>query len=357
MGGLRGDVQAMIRREAAHVLGSGWLETARKPNGLVRLRIGDALPILHVVFLGRERIFVAPPRRCEAEHRTVRREADMASGRPIGENEIAVQPLIQVDLVTDPVLVEAGLAGRTAIDESKVSQPSQIFCCPAHLLLRPQGYPKKSFVLYQHIFGSGSTYPDQGWFYVGITTRSWQKRWAEHRRAIESGSPLLFHRKFREEMQAGAVTYVNHKIMGVTDDLEALYEAEKFLVEGHWHDGRRLNMVPGGKSALRYMRQHGMITPGVVPMPDERDRVLQEWMEAHPRKGMPAPWISEKWADNDWPVAQICGREDRLSVKQVRAIRSLAESHGAEEIARRIGARNVAQVERVILGQTYSRVE
>jgi hypothetical protein len=173
--------------------------------------------------------------------------------------------------------------GRTKIDESRIIQPSQIFSCPAHLLLRPQGYPKKSYVLYQHIFGAGGSYPDRGWFYVGITTRKWQKRWSEHRRAIETGSPLLFHRKFREEMEAGAVSYVNHKIMGVTSDLEQLYVSEEFLVEGHWDDERRLNMVPGGKSALRYMREHGMIAPRVVPMPDERDRIIRKWLEGnHP---------------------------------------------------------------------------
>jgi len=219
------------------------------------------------------------------------------------------------------------------------------------------GYPKNSFVLYQHIFGAGGTYPDRSWFYVGITTRSWQKRWAEHRRAIESGSPLLFHRKFREEMEAGAISYVNHKVMGVTDDIEKLYATEEFLVEGHWHDGRRLNMVPGGKSALRYMREHGMIAPGVIPMPDERDRIIREWQEAHPRKGLPAPWVAEKWQDNDLAVAQICGRDGRLSVDQVRAIRALAAQYGAAEIADRIGAKNAAQVERVLDGKTYTRVD
>jgi len=179
-------------------------------------------------------------------------------------------PELRVEVVTDPVFLEAARAGKKEIDERRITQPSQLFSCPAHLLLRPEGFPKKSFVLYQHIFGPGGTYPDRGWFYVGITTRSWQKRWAEHRRAIESGSPLLFHRKFREELGAGAISNVNHKVMGVTDDIEMLYATKEFLVEGHWRDERRLNMVPGGKSAPRYMREHVLIAPSVVPMPDER---------------------------------------------------------------------------------------
>jgi hypothetical protein len=57
-----------------------------------------------------------------------------------------------------------------------------------------------------------------------------------------------------------------------------------------------------------------------------------------------------------WAVAQICGRDDRLSVEQVRTIRELAISHTAETIAERIGARNKEQVQRVIDGQTYTWV-
>ncbi|WP_447828852.1 hypothetical protein [Aeromonas hydrophila] len=158
-------------------------------------------------------------------------------------------------------------------------------------------------------------------------------------------------------MKKGRITYVNHKVMGITDDLEKLYATEEFLVEGHWEDQRRLNMIPGGKSGLRYLRENGLLQQSVVPMPDERDRIISEWLKEHPRKGLPAPWVAEKWRDNDWAIAQICGRDDRLSVEQVRAIRQLAEEYSAEEIFTRIGARNVAQVERVLERKTYSRVE
>jgi hypothetical protein len=84
-----------------------------------------------------------------------------------------------------------------------------------------------------------------------VTTRSWQVRWSEHRRAIEAGSPLLFHRKLREELDAGRVIYIHHKVMGITDDLEALYATEEMLVEGHWTDERRLNMIPGDAAEAR----------------------------------------------------------------------------------------------------------
>jgi hypothetical protein len=100
-----------------------------------------------------------------------------------------------------------------------------------------------------------------------------------------------FHRKLREELREGRVTYIHHKIMGITDDLEALYATEEWLVRGHWSDARRLNMIPGGKSGLKYLREN------VVPMPDERDRLLEAWLRENPRRGLPAPWVLGHCAD------------------------------------------------------------
>lgn len=152
------------------------------------------------------------------------------------------------------------------------------------------------------------------------------------------------------------ITYVHHKVMAITGDLEQLYEAEEFLVEGHWDDERRLNMVPGGKSGLRYLRENGLLSNGAVPLPDDRDKILYKWLNDHPRLGLPAPWVTEKWKDHDWAIAQICGRDGRLSVVQVKAIRELANHYTPEEIYVRIGAKDVDQVKRVLDGKTYARI-
>ncbi|WP_218781811.1 hypothetical protein [Chromohalobacter israelensis] len=337
--------------------GQEWHKVARNKHGVFRLKPGQVIPVVQVTFLDKSSGFIAPLQKVRSGHRSVAAKTDYTSGKNLEEEEITIQPIIQVDLVTDPHFIEAAKRGITSIDESFIKQPSLLFSIPAHFLLSPEHFPKKAYVLYQHIFGNGDSYPNDGYFYVGVTTRSWQKRWAEHRRAISGGSPLLFHRKFRDEQEKRRVTYIHHKVMGITDDLEKLYNTEEFLVEGHWQDERRLNMIPGGKSGLRYLRKNGLLQQSVVPMPDERDRILSDWLKEHPRKGLPAPWVSEKWQDNDWAIAQICGREDRLSVEQVRAIRKLAKYYTAEEISGRIGARNAAQVKRVIEGKTYSRVE
>lgn len=337
--------------------GVEWFKVAKNPHGVFKLNPGQVIPAVQLTFLGNALGFVAPFRKLKAGHRTVGAATEYLSGKSLDDEERAIQPIISIDVVTDPLFIKAAKQGQTTMDESQITKPSLLFSVPAHFLLSPKHFPKKAYVLYQHIFGHGGSYPNDGFFYVGVTTRSWQKRWSEHKRAIESGSPLLFHRKYREEREKGRITYVHHKVMAITDDLEKLYATEEFLVEGHWEDQRRLNMIPGGKSGLRYLRENGLLQQSVVPMPDERDRIVSEWLKEHPRKGLPAPWVTEKWRDNDWAIAQICGRDGRLSIEQVRAIRQLAKEYSAEEIFARIGAKNVAQVKRVLEGKTYSRVE
>lgn len=335
--------------------GAFWLETACREHGVIRVRPGQAIPVVHLIGLADRPFFIAPFRKVRHGHRIVGEHEALSKG-PLEAGELALEPIISVELVQDAAMLAAAARLDTSLDLQGIKEPSVIFSAPARLLLAPTLWPKKSFVLYQHIFGRGNSYPDDGHFYVGVTTRSWQERWSEHRHAIETGSPLLFHKTLREEQSAGRVTYIHHKVMGVTNDLEALYAAEEELVEGHWADERRLNMIPGGKSGLKYLRDNGMLGRGVVPLPDERDRIIATWLRDHPRKGLPAPWVAEKWKDDAWAIAQICGRDDRLSVDQVRSIRLLAHTHSAEDIASRIGARNAAQVQRLLDGKTYVRV-
>lgn len=353
----RREVEALLSNFVKSVpYGSEWAKVAINPQGVFKIKLGQIIPAAHLIFLGDRPGFLAPFKNLMAEHRSVSQEREYLSGNMLGENEHALPPIISIELVTDPVHIAAAVAGKFTINETQIKRPSQIFSIPAHFLMSPRYSPERAYVIYQHIFGNGASYPDDGFFYVGVTKRSWQRRWAEHKRAIEVGSPLLFHRKFREERDKGRITYINHKVMGITDDLEALYASEEFLVEGHWHDQRRLNMIPGGKSGLRYLRENGLIGKSVVPLPDERYPILDKWLRDNPRKGLPAPWVAEKWRDNDWAIAQICGQDGRLSVDQVRAIRELAKTHTADEIYERIGAKDVAQVNRVLEGKTYSRI-
>ncbi|UIF89007.1 hypothetical protein [Cupriavidus sp. UYPR2.512] len=349
------EMEALLRKWCSTDYGARWLSVARQEGGVLRVKPGQLIPVVHFVALGDRPIFIVPQQVIRVGHRMVGMDTFL-SGRPLEEGELALRPEIRLDIVQDPVLLGAAARGETSPHIFGVKEPSLVFSAPAPYLLSPKLWPRKASVLYQHIFGSGASYPDDGFFYVGVTTRRWQTRWAEHRRAMETGSPLLFHRKLREEMAAGRVTYIHHKVMGITDDIEKLYATEEWLVEGHWNDARRLNMIPGGKSGLRYLRENGMLAKRVIPLPDEGDSLLSEWLREQPRKGLPAPWVAEKWKDDAWAIAQICSRDDRLSIEQVRAIRELVEAHSAEEIADRIGARSADQVQRVIAGKTYTRV-
>ncbi|WP_210325389.1 hypothetical protein [Mesorhizobium silamurunense] len=334
-----------------------WLTSALAHGGVMRVQPGQLIPVFSLIALGDRPFFMPPQPTMLVGHRSVAPTMPFRSGKLLADDELALQPVIRIDVVEDPALLEAARLGRTALEIPGLKKPSTVFSVPAKIVLAPIGWPKKSYVLYQHIFGRGNSYPDDGYFYVGVTTRSWQTRWNEHRRAINSGSPLRFHRRFLEELESHRITYIHHKVMAVTTDIEALYATEEFLVKGHWHDERRLNMIPGGKEGLRYLRQNGMLGRHIVPSPDERDRLVLKWMRDNPRKGVPAPWVSEKWKDDAWATAQICGREARLSVEQVAAIRHLSNNHTIAEIADRIGALNTSQVQRVIEGKTYSRVQ
>lgn len=356
--GRRHEVEALLDDFVkGSAYGKEWARVAAQPQGVFRLVPGQTIPVVHLVFMGARPGFLAPFKKLREGHRTVGQASEFASGNALKADEKVIAPELSIEVVTDPVYLAAAMRGATQIDETTVKSPSLLFAVPAHLLLSPKYSPATSFVLYQHIFGAGGSYPNDGFFYVGVSTRSWQKRWSEHRRAIDTDSALLFHRTFRDERAAGRLTYVTHKVMGITDDLEALYSAEEFMVEGHWDDERRLNMIPGGKSGLRYLREHGLLAKAVVPLPDDRDKIVHKWLHEHPRLGLPAPWVSEKWKDDAWAIAQICGRNGRLSVDQVRAIRELATNHTPEEIYVRIGAKDVDQVKRVLDGKTYTRVE
>lgn len=243
------ELETLLRNWCRTDYGSMWRDAASSRGGAIRVRPGQAIPTFHVILIKDRPAFVAPQARVREGHRVVQTLTDQwRSGRPLEEGELALWPEIRVEMVDDPALIAAAKP-NPALHVFGVRDPALLFTVPANLLLAPTSLVKKSFVLYQHIFGDGPSWPNDGFFYVGVTTRSWQKRWVEHRRAMESGSPLLFHRKLREEISAGRVTYVNHKVMGITEDLEQLYATEEMLVAGHWNDDRRLNMIPAANRA------------------------------------------------------------------------------------------------------------
>lgn len=252
---------AILERFISTAYGAFWLRSAMSPQGVIRVSPGQPIPVLHAVALGADQPFRLPQRLVRPGHRFVG-PYQMESGRPLAPDELALGPEIRFEVVTDPAMVHAVRTMDLDKPMDDVTEPTQVFSIPAWYLLRPEVRPGRSHVLYQHIFGRSGSYPDDGFFYVGITTRRWQTRWAEHQRAIATGSRLNFHRVFREETEARRVTYVHHKVMGVTDDVEVLYKAEEWLLKQHWEDKRRLNMIPGGRAGRRiFQRSKSVVAP------------------------------------------------------------------------------------------------
>jgi hypothetical protein len=316
----RAEMDAVLSRFVATAYGAFWLRSATTPHGVIRVSPGQPIPVLHALALGDKLAFPLPQRQVRLGHRFVGSH-QMASGRSLAPGELALGPEIRFEVVKDPVILSAIARAVATLDIDRpfvgVTRPTQIFSIPARYLLAPEHSPRKSYVLYQHIFGHSGSYPDDGYFYVGITTRSWQKRWAEHRRAIAAGSSLRFHRVFRDETKAQRITYVHHKVMGVTDNVEVLYNTEKWLLEQHWHDERRLNMIPGGKAG----RHCGVASDGAATK-----------------------------------IENVRARSDRLSVDQVQTIRTLRDTLSVAEIAKRVGAGTARQVRGVVAGRTYRSV-
>jgi hypothetical protein len=81
-------------------------------------------------------------------------------------------------------------------------------------------------------------------------------------------------------------------------------------------------------------------------------------MRLHPRKGIPAPWMSEHWKVYENYTNYINKRSDTLSDDQVRQIRKLAKSGwNAEKIVKEVGARNIRQVKDAISRKYYRDVK
>jgi hypothetical protein len=92
-------------------------------------------------------------------------------------------------------------------------------------------------------------------FYIGITRRTWQERYRQHRRNMGWGSNLLFHRALRGEFcSIGCIEHIveyagltEHQAFGIEEK-----EVEKRSLHSLFPNG--LNMIPGGYARLEFVR-------------------------------------------------------------------------------------------------------
>ena len=139
--------------------------------------------------------------------------------------------------------------------------------------------------------------------------------------------------------------------------------AEEYLVDKYSLNSKHpngLNMIPGGYAGIRALHKLRGTHPGKQDQfmsTEQRERLLDEFLLQNPRIGVRNPGVEEKWNDSAYAEAVICGREDRLDPGQVREIRYLsATGFEPDVIMGRAGARNIQQVEGVLSGKHYSRI-
>jgi hypothetical protein len=132
---------------------------------------------------------------------------------------------------------------------------------------------------------------------------------------------------------------------------------EEVIVARSMAEGRSLNMIPGGFAGMKFLHEH-RLAPRPRMSLAEREAAIIEYARQNPDKvRVPNLILARLWEDDAFYLKVLAGRDDVLSPEQVLAIRRLAEE-GMEvgAITDRVGARNVAQVKRVIAGKTYARV-
>jgi hypothetical protein len=239
---------------------------------------------------------------------------------------------------------------------------------PLQYLLKGWGDANRDHQCYVHMISEnvpqysssddlvGLNFRDSGnYYYVGITGRNWLVRLNEHVREMANGSQRHFYRAWREHYGAPGVLFTSY-----LDDINQTYEAamnwEEAKVDEIASDQYGLNMIPGGFKGLRLLHE-SRITKGINISLEERDRAVTEYCRQHPRKGLPNPFISELWKDDDFYAKVIEAKVKALSFDQVKKIR-LLDNQGVSvsAIVREVGALNEQQVKGVLFGKTYRRV-
>ncbi|MGX9443882.1 hypothetical protein ACWX0K_15070 [Nitrobacteraceae bacterium UC4446_H13] len=191
--------------------------------------------------------------------------------------------------------------------------------------------------------------------YIGVTSRGWRKRWAEHLHAAKSGSSYLFHKAIRK--YHGVAECELHAIVGwALSEKQAFEMEERLIAEGSLYP-LGLNMVPGGNAGLAYLRRIGALGKNERVTVDGRQDIINRFFERTSRKGLPNPLAAANWLNPEYAEKIICAGPDRLKPQQIHDARYFGSlGLSALEIAPRIGARNVNQVQRLLSGETYSRI-
>jgi hypothetical protein len=190
--------------------------------------------------------------------------------------------------------------------------------------------------------------------YVGITGRNWLLRLNEHIGEVRRGSRKRFHKAWRENLGLSNINY-SSQLVNVNQSFEEAMNWEEETVDQIANGPNGLNMIPGGFKGLKYLHKL-RLTDRINISLEEREEAIIKFIKRNPRKGIPNPFLSELWKDDDFYLKIMEARPKSLSPDQVRRIKKLHKSGmPIEEIVKEVGAINSSQVKRVIDGKTYTR--
>jgi len=193
------------------------------------------------------------------------------------------------------------------------------------------------------------------YYYVGITGRNWLQRLGEHFGEMRRGSRRKFYEAWRNSLGLSNVL-ITSALMDINLSYEDAMNWEEINVDKVAYGPNGLNMIPGGFKGAKFLHKH-RITDRVGITFEERERAIDEYIRQNPRKGIPNPFISELWKDDDYYQRVIEARPKTLSPNQVRQIRVLAEKGWSfSQITKEIDALNETQVKNVLAGRTYRRI-
>lgn len=193
-------------------------------------------------------------------------------------------------------------------------------------------------------------------YYIGVSKRGWLTRMAEHFLEIQRRSNKTFHRAWREYTGRRDVV-LGSELITTNHTFEQIMDWEEAAVDKYMSSGKSLNMIPGGFKGIKFLHEHKLLGSVRNITIDARERAIFEYQSLNPRLGVPNLIISQLWLNEEYAQKVICSVEGRLSVEQVREIRRL-NSLGVpiKQITSMVNALNDRQVERVLSGDTYSRV-
>jgi hypothetical protein len=179
---------------------------------------------------------------------------------------------------------------------------------------------------------------------------------SEHFREVQSGSNKTFHSAWRQYAGNNNV-HLTSELIIANHTFNEIMAWEEWAVDQQMAAGTSLNMIPGGFKGMKFLHEHRITNLPRVTI-EERDDAVKRYQALNPRAGIPNLLISQLWNDPEYAENVICGGEGRLTADQVRRIRGLSDvGTPIERITELVNARNQLQVERVLKGVTYSRIQ